>query len=290
MNPRSASQQNSTIGRSVFTILSWAAPAQVERLAVELFCRPRRLPRPTAPTVSGLEPHRFVVSTRFEQLAAWDWGHGPTVLLVHGWNGLAAQLSPFVAPLVAAGYYVVAFDQPAHGASSGARATLLDLTHAVEAVARKVGPLHGLIAHSLGATATTLAIARGLPVERAVLLAPPADVNHFARAFASQLGLSTARAEGMRERLRLELGGDLGAFDLRRLAPSLRTPVLVMHDPHDREVPFAHGRALAESWPGARFEALRSLGHRRLLSDPAVIDLAVAFVHGTDASAARRSA
>jgi hypothetical protein len=45
------------------------------------------------------------------------WGEGDPVYLVHGWGGSASQLDPFVPPLVRAGFSVVSFDGPSHGAS-----------------------------------------------------------------------------------------------------------------------------------------------------------------------------
>jgi len=37
---------------------------------------------------------------------------GPTVLLLHGWSGAAAQWSRFIDPLVRAGFNAVALDLP----------------------------------------------------------------------------------------------------------------------------------------------------------------------------------
>src|SRR6476619_6407329 len=51
--------------------------------------------------------------------ARYRRGHGPAILLVHGWGGHAARLSRFVEPLEAAGFSVIAFDAPAHARSSG---------------------------------------------------------------------------------------------------------------------------------------------------------------------------
>ena len=272
--------------------LGIAAAGAADHLALELFARPRQGLRPIAPEAPGLAAHRFQVvapesrlapprrPAEANTLAVWDWGEGPTVLLVHGWNGNAAQLSPFVAPLVRAGYYVVAFDQPAHGSSPGRRATVPDFAEAVLAVGRRVGPVHAIVGHSLGGTAAALALGFGLEAERLVLLAPPADVPHFGRAFASGLGLSPARTAGFMAGLTREVGGDLDALDLRRLAPSMRSRLLVIHDRDDREVPFAHGADIAKAWPEAKLEALSGLGHRRLLRDPEVIAAATAFIQG----------
>src|SRR5712691_10971637 len=162
--------EKSTTGRffmrAGFRGLEMVAPRAASRLAANLFCSPRR----AKPAAAG--GHRFEI---FPGIAAWDWGEGPTVLLAHGWNGSAAQMTPLVEPLVRSGFYVVAFDQPAHGSSSGRRATAYDFAEAILAVSRRVKPVH--------------ALSRGLKAKRAVLLAPPAGVDHFVRSFAGALGL-----------------------------------------------------------------------------------------------------
>jgi len=259
-------------------LYSWLAPQRAEALALRLFATPQRPLRTGDPEVT-LPGHRFTIEAGGHRLAAWDWGReGPTVILTHGWSGHAGQMAGFVAPLVRAGYYVVAFDHPAHGQSEGKQANYLTVAAALTAVARRVGPVHAVIGHSFGCTATILALARGLPVERVVLVAPPAESPLFARAFGRAIGLPAPRVEGMVDRIRVAVGGDLAALDARHLARRLATPALIVHDPADREVPFAHAEAIAAAWPGARLHPVDGLGHYRLLRDPGVIERAVEFV------------
>jgi pimeloyl-ACP methyl ester carboxylesterase len=229
--------------------------------------------------VKGHPARPFRLYTSQHQLAAWDWGDGPTVLLVHGWNGAASQLSSFVPELVKRGFYVVAFDLPAHGASDGRRTHVVDMAETLAEVGARLGPVHAVIGHSLGATATGLAISRGLSVKRAVLLSPPAEPTLFARGFASQIGLPEERVSGMLGLIESKFGFVPGALDLRRTAAGIRgSSALVMHDIGDREVPFDHGADIAEAWPGAKFVPLRGLGHRRLLRDSQVVEKAVDFI------------
>ncbi|MBT8339521.1 MAG: hypothetical protein KJP07_05865, partial [Desulfatitalea sp.] len=47
-----------------------------------------------------------------KQVHAWQWGKGPGVLMVHGWNGGGAQFHRFVEPIVRAGYSAIAIDGP----------------------------------------------------------------------------------------------------------------------------------------------------------------------------------
>jgi pimeloyl-ACP methyl ester carboxylesterase len=281
------------IVRAALRGASLVAPAAAELAGVELFFRPRK-GRVAPPSVEAYRAQEITVYSGGYRLAAWSWGEGPTVLLVHGWEGRAAQLAPFVAPLVERGYRAVAFDQPAHGLSSGKRVTALDMARAVRDVAEDTAPLigprglapaplAGVVAHSLGALATVLALRDGLSAARVVLLAPSAEPSYFARKAASFLGLSEPRTEGMVRRLREQLGGSFDPLDARVLARDLETPALVMHDPEDRDVPWEHGKAIADAWPGARFERLHELGHRRLLRDPAVIEGSVEFLTAMDA-------
>src|SRR5205085_10246750 len=97
--------------------------------AARLFTSPRRHPRPareaavlaTARAVTLDVVTRATGRDRAQRLAAWRWGTGPTILLVHGWEGRGAQLGALVEPLVDAGFSVLTFDGPAHGDSSGKR-------------------------------------------------------------------------------------------------------------------------------------------------------------------------
>jgi len=266
--------------RPAFRLLASTAPGLAEAWAVKLFGTPRRARREPPANPPGVPAVPLAVVSGGYRLSAWSWGEGPTVLLVHGWEGHAGQMSRYVAPLLAHGYRTVAFDLPAHGRSSGRRATVLDLVAAIADVARAVGPLHGVVAHSLGGTATALAIAGGLASERVVLLAPAAEPTPFVIGLAAHLGLSAQRADGMLRRVQAMLGGDMAAVNVPHLATRLRAPLFLVHDPADRQVPWEHGKAIAEAWPGTQFRSAPGLGHHRVLSDPGVIAEAVGFIIG----------
>jgi len=183
--------------------------------------------------------------------------------------------------LVTRGFRAVAFDMPAHGHSTGDRVTALSMAGAIGAVARKTGPAHAIIAHSLGATATALALRDGLDVERVVLLAPAAEPTYFARQLARTLGLSKARTEGMLDRIRLAIGGDWNRVTVDAFAPEMTARLLLVHDPNDPDVPWSHGDAIASAWPDSKLLPVVGLGHRNILRNSEVIEAAVAFVDGS---------
>jgi pimeloyl-ACP methyl ester carboxylesterase len=264
------------------------APRSAERFAAWRFFRPARGRHPQAPAVPGWVARQFQVRTSGSLLTAWSWGSGPTVMLVHGWNGSAAQLSGFVGPLLRRGFRVVAYDQPGHGHSLGRFASLPLFIESTRAVAAICGPVEAVVGHSLGGTGAALALAEEPFARRAVLLAAPAQIQYFAHAFTRMLGLPPQRAPGLLARIEQRVRRSADSFDLFRLAAGMQIPLLVMHDAKDREVPFEHGLGVAAAWPGAQFERLERLGHTRLLTDPAVIQRVVDFV--SNAGMALRSA
>jgi pimeloyl-ACP methyl ester carboxylesterase len=279
---------NSTNGRTYIKVPKAATlgfqglaalwPGQAERLAAWMFCHPHRpaLPSREAELLKTGSRVRFVA--RGLELAAWSWGDGPTVLLHHGWSGRAAQLGAFVDPLVRAGYRVVAYDAPAHGASPGRTTGLPVLAETLREFESAHGEIHAVVAHSVGCAATMLAIRQGLSIQRAVLLAPPADMRVFLTVFADCLGMSGRVRGGMTRRIAARFDIDWAEMDAGHWARRERPPLLVFHDREDRTVPWEHGLAVREAWRNANLITTEGLGHRRIRRHPSVVERAVAFL------------
>jgi pimeloyl-ACP methyl ester carboxylesterase len=262
--------------------LAAIAPAAAEERGARMFFTPRRTPRWRPPAISRLAATSFRFSIGEQEMACWSWGSGPTVILIHGWEGYAAQLTHFVLPLIDAGFRVVTFDMPAHGGSTGRQLSVFDMSRAIRAMGEVFSPTRAVIAHSLGGAASILALSEGLKVQRVVLLAPAAEPRHFAQALATMLGFSKTRADGMLKRIENRLGMPFEDASTLRMVPRMNVPVLVMHDPHDAEVPFEHGRSIAQAWPGARLECLSQMGHRQMLRNPNIISAVTAFIANQD--------
>ena len=276
--------QNSTNVRllsGLFSAVGTVSPRLAGRLAFEVFCTtgPRRVPS-FSPAPDAVE--RFRAGGRLVTSYAWQGG-GPTVLLVHGWNGGSGDLGAFVGPLRDAGRRVVALDLPAHGRSPGRRVHLAQAVAAVEAALRREPSIEAVIAHSFGVPASVLAAARGAPLPRAVLISGPVSMEPYFQRFEQLLGLGPAVRDGIRTRVRRVIaGGGIETMELTAVAPRLSAPALVVHDRSDREVPFLSAQALHRAWPGAELHATEGLGHRKLLFDAAVVERAVRFAVGWD--------
>ena len=273
--------------RGTFGILERVAPGigawWAERLwlTVPRFRGARRAyPLPLAET--------FTVSVRGRVVAGRAWGAGPIVYLVHGWGGSSTQLDAFVEPLLASGHRVITFDALSHGDSEpGAlgprRTTIPELADALSAVVAEHGPARAIIAHSGGCAGVFSALRRGLPVRRLVFLAPMTQPTPYTYLFAARLGFGERIRTRMRDRVAARVGMPWTEFDIPTLASRLdaRPPLLLVHDPRDRETRYADSLAVSRVWPESSLITVTGLGHRRLLRDPSVVSRAVSFVGTT---------
>jgi pimeloyl-ACP methyl ester carboxylesterase len=281
--------QKSTTGRTIpartletewkriqFLLGASVSPSLGERTAARLFLTPERRARPESENALLARARAF----RVHGLAAWRWGSGPPVLLVHGWEGRGAQLGAFVAPLVEHGFSVVAFDAPAHGASPGLRANVHDFADAVAAVSDRVGSPHAIIAHSFGAIGTLLAVRGGVTPERLVLVAPSSPLERLT-AFQNVLDVPDDVLHGMRRRVERRVGASFEDVEGPNLVKSLTIPGLVVHDAQDREAPWRISDEVVRAWPGSSLLTTQGLGHRRILKDAAVVERVASFVEQT---------
>lgn len=215
------------------------------------------------------------------RLIGWRWGRArdPVVVLVHGWGGRGTQLRAFIAPLLARGLSVVAYDAPGHGMTGGAESSLPHFLRALEAMLDHLGPVHALIGHSMGGAAAAMIMSRrAAGVERGVLIAPPASLRDSTRRIADSLGWTQALAAAVQRRIEYHFGLAWSEFQAERSGGSQE--LLVIHDGKDSEVPIADGLRHARAWPRARLLQTTGLGHRRLLADPTVIAATVDFLAG----------
>lgn len=267
--------------RRIYRVLCQLAPAAAAHLAYRQLATPPRAAMGRWHAALRPKTRTRRVSCGAGELEVYEWGQGPTVLLVHGWGSNATHMGRMVQPLLLAGFRVVAFDAPAHGRSSGRTTDMVEFASAVATVARQVGPLHAVIGHSFGA-AMALFAARdwGLDTTRFVLISSFSHCSWFVDLFARHVGLTPAVHERVRDMFVLRHGGrfDWSRMSVVEMARQARLPSLLVHDETDAEIPFEHGLALAAALPGAQFKATRGLGHHRVLRNTEVIRRVVTFV------------
>lgn len=265
--------------RILFKLLNAISPALAARLAVVVFYTPRKFPAANWEKASIALGRQAEVQFGAEKLVATVWeAEGPTVLLVHGWEGRQSQLAKIAIDLSKRGYRVVTFDGPAHGSSAKKRTTLVEFSEAVECVAKQFGPLYGVVGHSFGAAAVAIALRKGVEAKRAVLISCPYSLRHVVSGFAKFVGLPVRSHEKMypiMERLHQCSESELS---FENIGPDLKVSCLLIHDEADHYIPVTDGEKVSSTIDGAELVRTTGLGHMRILQDDVVVQRVSRFV------------
>jgi predicted alpha/beta hydrolase family esterase len=265
-------------------VMERVAPSVVTHMMLNKFLSPRRKKDMGYANHLPVGAQRLSVSHGDLRLTAWRWdGAGPAVLVVHGWESHTGRMLPLIKPLVAQGYRVVALDAPGHGLSPAAQTDLLDVSYAVQAALAQHGPFDGIIAHSFGAAATAVALARAphLAPEKIVLLSPMRDLEQHVEIFANIAQLSPTAVARLKTRIAERVGQPLAQCGTIEAVRAFTRPGLVIHDQDDLLIPYTVGQIVAQNWEGAQFISTEKLGHRRGLGNTAVLNHLFTFL-GTE--------
>jgi pimeloyl-ACP methyl ester carboxylesterase len=282
--------------RGLFGAAEHVAPALAGRAAFEMFCRtpsPRSLTagerRAIGQAASFMqEARRHCLQVGSGRVTVHEFRPARkaigTVLVIHGWRSRTEYMRSLIEGFRSAGFRVMSLDLPGHGHSSGRRLNMVSAVDAVRAVGEWFGPFVAVVGHSFGgAVAVNAAVGsvRGitpLATERLVLIASPNSMSDVFEGFGHFANLGRRTYTAMAGQVERISGRTLSEFTGSRLLANLPIPALVIHASDDREVPAGDARALAAAGEHVRLHWADGLGHRRILSDPATVELSVGFV------------
>jgi pimeloyl-ACP methyl ester carboxylesterase len=190
----------------------------------------------------------------------------------------------FVEPLLESGFEVIAFDGPAHGASSGFQTTLLKSAKSLRHVASECGPPDVIVGHSFGGVVGSLAVSEGAKhplmesVKHIVVMSSPDRMTDVLFRFGDQLQITQPALAYVRRRIEKVAGRPIEQLATSSFVAASEVPTLVIHDRDDKEVPVSDGWAIAGS-PEARFLGTEGLGHRRILRSKEVVKAVTDFLN-----------
>ena len=259
--------------------LDAVSPQLAGQWAYRLWFGTHRFAEPKRETQWREQANQFTLPHEYGPIAVYSWGAGPTVLLVHGWNGRGTQMGGLAARLVDAGYRAVAFDAPGHGRSPGYCSTIFRIVDAVEMITNEVGPLKGIVTHSFGAMVIARALREQLTTDKVVCINPATQLSLLKETFYGMLRIAPGTQRVFEQLLEKNYGADIdNVISADVNAAELSIPALIIHDKDDSEVPWQQGELLADAWPGARFVLTQGLGHTRSLRDNETIQKVVSFI------------
>lgn len=209
---------------------------------------------------------QYFMPTQQGNIAVYQMGQGPTVLLSHGWSGSASQFFKLMEKLSHSGFQAVAFDQLGHGRSDGKYGNLflfIETQRVMIEQIEKTKHLKAIIAHSMG-TAAALNASRG---PHPVLLIAP--VFEFSKAMfekVEQSGVAIQLLKNLLASLELEHKMVFKECDPVNKIADYRGDINIVHDKNDLFAPVQISKEVANCHPQVKLVETSNLGHSRVIS------------------------
>jgi len=216
-----------------------------------------------------------ISSTYFEE----SRGNGPYVLLLHGWEGNAGNMLPFVNPLIEEGFNVVIPNAPAHYTSSGENCTLRDYQKIVIEYIKRFD-VKVIISHSFGSAAGLLALQdiNKKQIRKIISISAPNKLIDVISDFTSLFKLSLNQKKAFNKYVENTLNLPFQEAVLSDILSKLEIETLVIHDKNDRVMSVDNAYRIANSHKGNQLFLTENLGHYRILWDTNILDKAMSFI------------
>lgn len=261
--------------RKMFPLLEKSFPKAAHKLGYKLFFTPLRFKAPSRelPTIEKADKFNAEIAGNSTRFYSWGDKANPLVLLVHGWMGRAGQFYKVVDKLVERQYFVVAFDGPAHGASSGKRTSVPDFAEAIAHVEEKFGKIKFATGHSFGGITILHAIKKGVKIDDIAFIATPTIADDIVEQFQQRINASPATGEYFKQKVLKKYGVTFKSISASEAIKEVELNSLyLVHDDQDKDVNISHARLMVERFPKAATHFTSGLGHTRILRDEDVVD------------------
>jgi pimeloyl-ACP methyl ester carboxylesterase len=203
------------------------------------------------------------------------------ILIVHGFSSYSYKFEQYIVSLKKEGFEVLAFDAPGHGISDGKRINALIYRDTILAIEARFGPLYGIIAHSMGGLAASLAmeLMTNTKERKLVLIAPATETKRAIENLFTQIPVKPAVKQAFDQYVTNLAGKPISYFSVARVVRTLDTRVLWIHDETDAICTFEDvAPLLSETIPSTEFFITKGLGHNQVYKEASTRDRILAFI------------
>jgi len=255
-------------------------PAPMSSQVVRALAARTRRPTVHGPQLDAMSRAEMLRYGRGGRNVAWSWGDGPLVILVHGWNGSAAQLSPLAANLATRGFRCVAIDVTGHGASVGSRTGWRHFIDDIAALSAQLGgEVHAYVGHSAGGLAMMAArVTRGVRAGKYVCVCSPSHPFPPIRAIQQQLDPAQSVLTACQDDIARQLGAGWQQLESGWAYAGAGPDLLLFYDEADRFVDHTEGDRIGMWCPGSTLVKSTAHGHTKVLAAPELEREVVAFL------------
>jgi esterase/lipase len=262
-------------------ILSIISPKATARVAWKIFTTPRlkRKPDPNFLKLGfsdAIEYQGYKIKTYIQ-----NPHESNSILLVHGWEGQASDFVALLLSLLDHRFKVISFDSPAHGLSQGKSANAIDYSSIIQKLAKKHGPFEAIIGHSLGAFASSHALAHAHEhlANKLVTIGAPNKlttiIHNFIKIFELSNEVELELIKLIENRFNFKVNSSsTAAYSLM----ATNTQKLFIHDEYDKQVTIDGLDEMSSLNPVAQVHRTYTLGHSRILKDNYTINKIIDFI------------
>jgi len=250
------------------------SPRKAAEVAFRIFCTPYagKIPKKVPPVFHKAEKLQFGMDGIIIRGFRWQPEHpnGKKILIAHGFSSNSYKFEKYVQPLKKEGFEVLAFDAPAHGNSGGKLINAHIYKQALLQIEANFGPLYGIMGHSLGGLAASLAFEAlpGNENRKLVLVAPATETRRAVDNFFIMIRADARIKQAFTSLINELTEHPVSYYSVSRVVKSLHAPVLWIHDRQDTICPFEDVKPLlALDLPHTRFLITEHLGHSRVYKD-----------------------
>jgi pimeloyl-ACP methyl ester carboxylesterase len=259
---------------------SFFTPKQIAENSADLFLKPRRGGIKSWEQQAEESGDRLKLN---DDISAIKWTpakpNGQRVLMAHGWESRATQLYGLVPNLLELGYEVTALDMPGHGHSNGETSNAWLFTNTLLLAQEQLGEFDVVIAHSMGAGATSYALKRGLTPKKLILISAPSSVERVLKHFSSLVGIRGKAVRQFITSIEARVGVPVDELDAVLETHQYSMPTLLLHDEDDQEVPYEESQRMLLAFKHGQLISTQGLGHRAILKSDIVKDNMMKFLN-----------
>ncbi len=267
--------------------LGQLSPARAAESAFNLFCTPYSgKPKRKAPPIFQKATIAELVLNKMK-IKGFQWipqhPNHKKILICHGFDSSCYKFEKYIISLLHEGFEVMAFDAPGHGQSDGKTINALLYTDTILEIQKQFGSFNGIIGHSLGALAVSLAAEQmEKSPDKIVLIAPATETTTAIAHFYKFLPLQNKTREAF-EALIFQIGGKpLEWFSVTRAIQNIASDIFWIHDKDDFICPFEDTLAAQDlNLPQINFLVTEGLGHSKIYHDQKVHTSIIKFLSDT---------
>ncbi len=239
--------------------------------------KPLPVPEEVQAMLSEAQPLTF--GSR-KDIRAWEWGHGPLVIFVHGWGGQASQMAPLASEIARQGFRCVIFDVSGHGNAPQNRTQwdyfIRDIADVTRSLNEKV---YAYIGHSAGGMTMMAARKLGrIDAEKYVCICAPSYPFPPIRAVQQKLNPRDSIMDLYKTIISGQFEIPWNDLETSTYYSDPHAKLSLVYDEKDRFVPHTEGDKIHALCPGSSLFKTKDYGHTRILNAPELKKQALEFL------------